>query len=132
MKTYTIYSKENASLEEGIQYIREGFNWKAAVFNILWLLYNRLWLMAFVYYFTIHMILELNQSYILSSGAALLSMLLVAVMLGFSANDLIINRFVKRGYRLTDIIIAKSLDEAQFKFIKRVHKNLLTNESGSQ
>lgn len=126
MKTYAIYGKEESELSYKYYYLEEGFSSKAMIFNVLWFLYHKLWFASIAFIFFASLILELGATNIIKPFGILLSIIILLITLGFTAKDLLRKKLLNYGYQLVEIIIADSLDQAEYKFISKLtkaHKN---------
>jgi hypothetical protein len=123
MKSYTIYLREKADPINDAIYLSEDFSFKALLFNLFWLLYHRLWLQATAFSLMATGIVELAQAYIISSTVAFAIFICLAAYIGFNAKDYLRSRLEREGYKLVDILMAQSVDEAEFRFITRYMAN---------
>jgi hypothetical protein len=127
MKAFTVYIKEKGDILEDAEYISEGFSWLAFIFNFFWLIYNKLWLQGFVYFVILVVIQELTRSGVIQESMQLIFQLGLMIYIGFAGRDFIRKRLDKDGYKFVEVVLANSLDEAEYKFI-----NSLVNESEKQ
>jgi hypothetical protein len=119
MKSYTIYVKENGDPIKDAVYLSEGFSFAALVFNITWLLYQRLWLHTILFTVMSIGIIELNQAYIIDSFVTFIAFFALWFYIGFNGKDYLRQRLEMDGYKLSDIVIANSEEEAEFRYISR-------------
>lgn len=131
MKSFTIYLKKSADPINDAVYLSENFSFKALFFNLFWLLYHRLWMHAIAFSLMAVGIVELTQAYIISPTISFATFIFVGIYIGFNAKDYLRARLEREGYKLVDILMAKSTDEAEFKFISRfmLYKSKLDEEN---
>jgi len=100
------------------QFLRDGFSWGAFWLGPLWLLRHGLyascaaWIGAMV-------VSIIAAGTILSPDAASGVFLAIQVLLGLEADHLLQGKLGRQGYRLVDIVAAKSLDDAEVTFFRR-------------
>ncbi len=119
MKSFTIYLKESTNPINDAVYLSENFSYKALFFNLFWLIYHRLWMPAIAFSLMAIGIIELTQAYIISATVSFALFVFIGLYIGFNAKDYLRARLEREGYTLVDILVAKSVDEAEFKFISR-------------
>lgn len=130
MKSYTIYLKESTDPINDAVYLSETFSYKALFFNLFWLIYHRLWMPAIAFSLMAIGIVELTQAFIISPTVSFALFLFIGLYIGFNAKDYLRTRLEREGYSLVDILVAKTVEEAEFKFITRfmAHQAELANE----
>jgi hypothetical protein len=110
--TYHELPGTSALIDEPVL-VREGFNWPAALFTAVWALWHGLWVPA-VGILVISAVLEAGLAF---SGADTVTQIAAAVgvaaIVGYCANDWRRNKLRKRGYRLSGIVAADSVDTAR-------------------
>jgi hypothetical protein len=119
MKSFTIYLRESTDPINDAVYLSENFSYKALFFNLFWLIYHRLWMPAIAFSLMAIGILELTQAFIISPTVSFALFVFIGLYIGFNAKDYLRARLEREGYSLVDILVAKSVDEAEFKFISR-------------
>jgi hypothetical protein len=113
MRVYTVHYRPDAALSErDAVLVKEGFCWPAFFAGILWALWHRMWLTALVFLLiavVVEAVAELAGLDPLS-GATL--SLAIALLIGWSANDLRRRALVRRGYDMSGIVAATGEDAA--------------------
>ncbi|MDR0572180.1 MAG: DUF2628 domain-containing protein, partial [Rickettsiales bacterium] len=92
MKNYSIFVKqsaENGKIED-VLLIRVGFNWKACVFNVVWLMFNKLWLFSFLFFMCYSF-----TKFVFSPFVGVIFLCLFCVLLGFEAENVLFYRLKK-------------------------------------
>jgi len=114
MNIYSIYQNPQ---EQDINpiIIKQGFSLWAFIFNFAWATYNRMWVFAILGLFG-QLIIISNSSNIVAS-AANVAMLFVFGVLATEMEEYYAN---KKGFKLSDVILAKDPEEAELKFFSRV------------
>lgn len=124
MKTYTVYLRDGDDpLIEAI-YLSEGFSLSAAIFNILWMFCNRIWLHTILFTVLSICILQLQQFHIITPLTGCISFLTLWIYVGFNGRDYLRYKLEKDGYKMKDILVANSDEEAEFLFISKHMQNL--------
>ena len=119
MDFYTIHIKNSKEKKEPIA-VKEGFNWYTLFFNLLWSVYKRVWVLALIY-FVIQIFITLLPSLGINSISIKSLGLLFYVLIAFHANDFYRNSLKQKGYKLVDIILAKSSSHAVYNFLKKTN-----------
>ena len=106
---FTVHAKADAKdPSERIVLVREGFSIGAFIFTILWLLTHRLWAASalfFVLMFAVAKAILMFQMNPVMAGALQLGL---QFWLGATARDMQRESLARRGYKLTDIVVAES------------------------
>ena len=114
MLAYTVHRRPAPpSADPDVVLIKEGFCWSAFALPPVWMLWHRQWLAMAVYLLGAAAIAA-AATFMDEIGQAILA-LGYHVLIGFSANDWRRGRLARQGYRLTDIVLAAGLDEAETK-----------------
>jgi hypothetical protein len=125
MKIYSVHlNPRDANPYENAVFLTEGFNAYAFFFTGFWALYHRLWLMTLLFF-----ALHLGSGYY---GAAVgLSPTSIGVlefgfrlMIGLSANDVWRAQLERKGWVVSDIIVAYSELEATHRYYERHLKGI--------
>jgi hypothetical protein len=127
MNFYTIHIKNDQENLEPIA-IQEGFNWYSLFFNLFWSIYKKIWILATTY-LVIQIILILLQTIDLNNLLTKTLTLLIYVLIAFHANDFYRYSLELKGYKLVDVILAKSSSQAIYNFLKNSAQTTSTLES---
>lgn len=121
MHTYLIYQKTStSSAPEETIYIRDGFRIWAMLFGVGWCLYNRLWLVSILMTLAVYGLNFLqNHEVLLWQGKAVIIFLL-SLYLGLEGSTLLRYSLKRKGYKLASIVVARSLEEAEYKFLGNI------------
>ncbi len=117
---YTVHLKpDDAAPHETAEFVREGFNWWAFIFNGLWALYYRQWwLAAGLLALEISLSVALNKALLSPEHAAVIK-IGFQLLLGFVANDLQRWQLKRQGYITADIVTGDSELAAEHRFFER-------------
>lgn len=117
MRTYTVHLPRDlkpgdpGSYERAVL-VRDGFNWAAFFFSVLWMLWHRLWLAALLALIVlVAFSLALDALGIVPDMAALASLLL-ATLIGLEASTLRRWTYARRGMPIVDVVSAPDHDAA--------------------
>jgi hypothetical protein len=100
-------------------FVPEGFNFYAFFFHIFWALYHRIWLPAFII-FGLLVCVQLASTFAdLSRTSTFILDLGIRLMIGMAANDLRRDTLEKRGWVISDVVIADSLLDAERRYYDR-------------
>lgn len=109
MAAWTVMTPKAASVGDAV-FVRDGFNWNAAVFGPFWALINRMWIVAIVLG-VISIFSGLLPAWL--AITANLGMMLVA---GIFAGDLKLWSLARRGFREAGVLNAANCEEAEVRF----------------
>lgn len=98
-------------------FIREGFNWLAAIFGPFWSLYHGLWLTTLALVLANLALLAVLAGVGPAAGGALCVGYLLFV--GFSANDWHRRGLERRGYRFDRVVVAVSRTRAEIRYFAK-------------
>lgn len=108
MKIWTAHEKADA---EPVL-VREGFSFAAMVFGPLWLAIHRAWVPAGLAFLLSLVILILARP-----PAAIVLILGLALLLGFSGWDLVRWSVARRGYLESNVVTGRDEDEANYRLL---------------
>ena len=97
-------------------FLKDGFSAAAFVFGPFWLLVSRLWLAAIVYVALASVLAFLALALHLPPIAALMLTLLLNLLLGFEAGNLLRGRLERRGFGTVNVVQGTKLDDAERRF----------------
>ncbi|MGP9818413.1 DUF2628 domain-containing protein [Salinarimonas sp. NSM] len=117
MRTYTVHLPRDAAPGDAAAFeravlVRDGFNWAAFFFSVLWMLWHRLWLAALATLVAVVALSVALDALEVGEGAAALASLLLAVLIGLEASSLRRWTYARRGMPMVDVVAAPSYDEA--------------------
>lgn len=129
MKIYTVHIKKgDENPLEGAVFVKEGFAFFAAIFQLLWTLYNKMWFYSLVV-FAISLCFVVAEKYaIINVDVASFLKIGFLVYVGYSANDWYRNTIAKKGYIFFEIVSANNEMEAQQKFLNKYANKSLDNQ----
>ncbi len=128
MKIYTVYLKEGSDPLEDAEYLSEGFSWKAFILNFFWLVYHKLWVQGAAIFILFIVVGELAGAGVVGEGAGFVLNIGICMYVGFAGKDFLRKRLESEGYDFTDVVLAKSIDEAEYKFIDSLIKKHQASE----
>lgn len=116
MASYSVLIKEAPA---NILLVREGFTWPALMFGPFWFAFRRAWLGAILWCGGVALIVSagivLDVAPELYMGAVFAFMYLMALEApGFRQRSL-----MRRSYRMSDVVEARNLNEAEIRFFAR-------------
>jgi len=92
--------------------VRDGFNWAAFFFSVLWMLWHRLWLAALASLVVLVAFSAALEALDIDAGAAALASLLVAILIGLEASSLRRWTYARRGRPVSDVVSAPDYESA--------------------
>ena len=110
MTTYSIYAKPDDKTAEDAIFVSDGFSWGAFAFTWVWALWNRMWIVAVI------VISVLLIASLLPPVPQILLSLVVSILMGLHANDLLGWSLARRGYSEIALGNGNSLEEAELQF----------------
>ena len=114
MKVFNVYKHD----VNGYDAVKDGFSWPGFWFTGIWSLYKKLWWL-FGVIIAVLVGLAFVEQWLMSayyySEAKTLDIIVkigLAFIVGFKGNEFVVNDLIRRGYKLTDTVEAKSRTEA--------------------
>jgi len=104
---------------EQARLIPESFAWGAFLFTGLWLLGKRLWLATLLFVLAWGLLIWLNSRFGLHASAFSLIHWSIALFLGVEGNNLVARKLARQGWRLADVVEARTLAEAERRYFER-------------
>jgi len=104
---------------ERARLIPESFSWSAFVLTGLWLLGRRLWLGTLLFVLVWGGLAYLRSRFGLHQSALSLIYWSIALFLGVEGNNLVVRKLLRKGWRLADVVEARSLPEAERRYFER-------------
>ena len=114
MRIYTLHKPKDPALE--IVPVKEGFSWPAFVLSPVWALWHRLWFWAIgfaVVNIVLGWVLATAGGNELAQNTASLAM---ALIIGWSANDIRRRSLTKRGFEESAVLVADNKETAIARF----------------
>ncbi len=99
--------------------IPESFATVAFLLTGLWLLGKRLWLATLLFVLFWGALIWLNSRFGLHASALSLIYWAVALFLGIEGNNLVIRKLTRQGWRVSDVVEARTLAEAERRYFER-------------
>ena len=99
--------------------IPESFATAAFLLTGLWLLGKRLWLATLLFVLFWGVLIWLNSRFGLHASALWLIYWAVALFLGIEGNNLVIRKLTRQGWRVSDVVEARTLAEAERRYFER-------------
>lgn len=125
MAVYTVhapasyYANDVRTTPDKLVFVRDGFYFWAFAAAIIWLVWHRLWL-ALLGYLALTVAAEIAMSAAgVSSGARLVVMGVVALLVGLEAGSLRRWKLSRGKWRQLDIVVADSEEAAERRFFER-------------
>ena len=118
-KIFSVFLRPEDGLHNAPVFVKEGFNFYAFVFTVFWALYKRLWL-PFIMILAFNVVLAfLVKSHVLLKLSSAVIQLGFNLIVGFTANDWVRARLLKRGYIVADVSAADNLLRAEQRYFER-------------
>lgn len=121
MRSYTIHLKSGGAWpQDGPVLIKEGFNWPAAAFTVVWALWSRLWWPAgiiFVFGALLTVVADLLGADQIIQTAASIGL---AIIVGYCANDWHRIKLRRAGFHIQGVVVADNLDGARRRCFDRL------------
>jgi len=120
MKIYTVHIKPG--MEQAMQkpvFVREGFNFYAFFFVLLWALYQRLWMVALLLAACNALLLFMFKDHVFNLASLGALNLGFHFLVGCWANDWLRARLARRGYILADISAGDNRLRAEQRYFER-------------
>ena len=117
MRIYTAHIDPlSAAPDAGAVLLRDGFNWAAFLFGVLWGLWHRLWWVS-VLLLAIELVAGAVAIFLADPILLAALQLAVAVFIGASANDWRRWTLRRRGRREVGVVVARNRDAAEHRFL---------------
>lgn len=104
---------------EKARLLPERFVWTGLYFSILWLLAKRLWLASLLAALVYAGLFYARSRFGLSPGGFVLAHLAIGLFVALEGNNLIARKLARKGWRLADVVEARTLPEAERRFFER-------------
>ena len=113
MKTriYTVHFSYNTS-DDGLVIIKEGFCWLSFFISVPWALFHRMWSVAAIFAILQIALVIFCQLAMLTITVQMIALFALALVFGFSADELRRDFYARHGYQLEDVILEQNMDRA--------------------
>ncbi len=115
MRFFNVYTHESRKSE----YTGEGFCVKAFLFAFLFATCKGLWLFSCIVFLASGVAYALYAAKVLSLPFYFITGLVIKLYAGYSYNDWLQRKLVRKKYVLTDVVLARNVMHAKLKFMKR-------------
>lgn len=117
MRTYTVHLPPGATPGDPLAFerallVRDGFNWAAFFFTVLWMLWHRLWLAALL---TALVFVGLSWGLAelgLGEGTSSLVAILLSILIGLESSTFRRWTYARRGMPVADVVAALDHEQA--------------------
>lgn len=117
MNIYSVYF-DSSKKKNNLLFIRQGFSFTAGIFNFFWAMYHKMWFIVFLMVIISAAISNSATSYIVYSVKVA-----IVFIFCFFASELREYYAKKRGFALSDIVVANSEEDAELKYYMRSTSN---------
>lgn len=121
MKLYNALVKKNQLGKiEDIIMIKEGFSWKAFIFNAIWFVYHRMWkeiIILLAISFAFGFFAKMSNDF---DKASL--QLALFFMVSLNANHWLCDKFKRKGYDFVGIVFGNNSTNAKLRFVQKLQK----------
>ncbi len=114
MNIYSVYTDSSKNNKEPIL-IKQGFSFIAGFLSFFWAVYHKMWYAAFAMMLISLLLRAAGSSYI-----AYCVNLAILFIFGFFASEIREYYTLRKGYDLSDIILATNEEEAEVKYYTRI------------
>ena len=104
---------------EKARLLPERFVWSGLYFGVLWLLGKRLWLATLLAACVYAGLFYARSRFGLSNGAIFFSHLAIGLFVALEGNNLVARKLARKGWRLADVVEARTLPEAERRYFER-------------
>lgn len=119
---YTVHEPPNPPADrldraEKLVFVKDGFNWAAAVVAPVWLVLNRLWLALAIY--AAAMTTLVAVLIVAPPEWIALAIAVVHIIVGFEADEMLRHRLEATGYRPLGTVIGRNEGDCERRFIEK-------------
>jgi hypothetical protein len=119
MRVYTVHiHPRRRDMDRDIVLVKEGFCWPALFFSVLWAIWNGLWLVALLFFLLEAGVSLMFDIFLIDPPTQVGLSLLLAVAIGFIANDLRRWTLSRRGYQSAGAVVERDLVSAERRFFE--------------
>ena len=122
MRIYTVHlgPPRKDLRERDIRFVKEGFSWPAALFNVFWALVKGMWIAAIIIFLAQAVVSGVIGAARLAPEAEAAASLAFVLLLGLFGNDLLRFELARRGYREVGVVAARNLAGAEQRAFERI------------
>ncbi len=120
LHTYTVHRKPDDTGLNDVRFVREGFNFFAFLFTMLWAFYYRLWLPGLILLAWQIAFMWLEKGQALHPISIALLHFAIQLVAGFCAQDWLRAKLKRQGYLIADIVTGDSRVRAEQRYFDRV------------
>ncbi len=119
MAWFTVHSKDGKSADD-VVFLREGFNWWALLFPLLWLAIKGMWIVLIIALAAQFLIWAIAEALGFGEAMRLIFSLAINLILGFQGNELLRWTYERRGFSEAALVEARDLEEAEYRFFTEI------------
>ena len=123
MRVYTAHIHPRRRDADGIAdrdivLVKEGFCWPALFFSVIWAIWKGLWLVALLFLLLQAALSFFFSVFLVGTLTQVVLSLVLAIAIGFFANDLRRWTLSRRGFRDADVVAERNLIAAERRFFE--------------
>jgi hypothetical protein len=123
MRVYTVHVHPSRRDADGIGdrdvvLVKEGFSWPALFFSVIWAIWKGLWLVALLFLVLQTALSFFFNVFLIGTLTQVVLTLLLAIAIGFFANDLRRWTLSRRGFRDAGVVVGRDLLAAERRFFE--------------
>jgi len=119
MAWFTAHSKDGKSADD-VVLLREGFNWWALLFPLLWLAIKGMWIVLIIALAAQFLIWAIAEALGFGEAMRLIFSLAINLILGFEGNELLRWTYERRGFSEVGLVEARDIEEAEYLFFTEI------------
>jgi Protein of unknown function (DUF2628) len=123
MRVYTVHihprGRDSGGLgDRDIVLVKEGFCWPALFFSVIWAIWNGLWIVALLFLLLQGALSFFFDVFLVGAPAQVALSVVLAIAIGFFANDLRRWALSRRGFRNAAVVAERGLVAAERRFFE--------------
>jgi uncharacterized protein DUF2628 len=119
MAWFTVHNKDGKSADD-VVFLREGFNWGALLFPLLWLTIKGMWIVLIIALAAQFLIWAIAEALGFGEAMRLIFSLAINLILGFQGNELLRWTYERRGFSEVGLVEARDIEEAEYRFFTEI------------
>ena len=119
MAWFTVHSKDGKNADD-VVFLREGFNWWALFFPLLWLTIKGMWIVLIIALAAQFLIWAIAEALGFGEAMRLIFSLAINLILGFQGNELLRWTYERRGFSEVGLVEARDIEEAEYRFFTEI------------